>query len=155
MRILEKNKKKLYYCVRQNLEINVLIDDQGNVVQDNNHKNILVVTEPNDIYDTDNYRERFSKPQQVRLSFLPLAVNGEILETGLDYSKRISIYTTKEFAQKIHNGDRFFVFRKPPTEYDPTCATADYYVHGEPSIYLTEATIYLRRMTGDGYGENY
>lgn len=157
MNILERNKKKVYYCRRQNKEINVLIDDEGNVVQDNNDRNILVLTDvdENEVFKTDNYREIFSKPQATRLSFLPLAVNAENLETGFDFSKRISIYTTKEFAKKIHNGDRFFVFKKPPEEYDPTCATADYYVHGEPSIYLTEATIYLRRMTGDSYEENY
>lgn len=151
MEILERNKRQVYYCVRQNFEYNVLIDNEGNVVQNQDKDNILIVNPANseEIYETDSYREVFSKPMKVRLSFLPLAVEAEMLETGLDYSKRISIYTTKEFAQKIHNGDRFFVFQKPPEEYDPTCNTADYYVHGEPNIYLTEATIYLRKMTGD------
>lgn len=151
MKILERNKREVYYCVRQNYEYKVLIDDQGNVVQDNDENNILVVNSADleDVYDTEAYREVFSKPMKVKLSFLPLAVDAEMLETGLDYSKRISIYTTKEFAKKIHNGDRFFIFQKPPEKYDPTCNTADYYVHGEPNIYLTEATIYLRKMTGD------
>lgn len=138
MRILDRNKKRVYYCVRRVKSSSVLTDNGEN-----------------ESYDEDDYREVFSKPQEVRLSFLPLAVNGEILETGLEYSKRISVYTTREFAKKIHNGDRFFIFKQPPKKYDPLCTTADYYVHGEPSIYLTEATIYLRRMTGDDYGENY
>lgn len=153
MRILERNKRNVYYCKRQNKSINVVIDNQGNVVQDGEGQNIENITNVNvnEIYETDNYREIFSKPQLKKVSFLPLAVNGEILETGLDYSKRISIYTTKKFAETVHNGDRFFVFKKPPKDYDRTCSTADYYVHGEPSVYLTEATIYLRRMTGDSY----
>ena len=157
MKILERNKRKVYYCAKQNKDFHVLIDDKGNIVKDNENNNILIVSgiDSEEIYNTSGYREVFSKPYAVRLSFLPLAVNGEILETGLDFSKRISVYTTKEFAKKIHNGDRFFIFKNPPEEYDSTCATADYYVHGEPSIYMTEAIIYLRRMTGDDYEENY
>jgi hypothetical protein len=151
LKILERNKRKVYYCVKENYEYRILIDNEGNIIQDNNKRDIIVVNEadPQEIYNVNAYREVYSKPFPVKLSFLPLAVNGEMLEVGLEYSKRISIYTTKEFAKKIHNGDRFFIFREPPKEYDKTCATADYYVHGEPSIYLTEATIYLRRMTGD------
>lgn len=157
MKILERNKKQVYYCVQQNFEYNVLIDNEGNVVQNQDKENILIENpaDTEEIYDVNNYRTVFSKPMKAKLSFLPLAVNGEMLEIGLEYSKRISIYTTKKFAEKIHNGDRFFVFREPPEEYDKTCATADYYVHGEPSIYLTEATIYLRRMTGDDNEQNY
>ena len=157
MRILERNKKNVYYCVRQNKKLNILIDNQGNIIQNEEGKNIIVINDidTNEIYDVNDYVEVFSKPQKVKLSFLPLAVNGEITELGNEYSNKISIYTTKEFAQKIHNGDRFFIFKEPPEEYDRGCTTADYYVSGKPSIYLTEATIYLRRMTGDGYGENY
>ena len=98
----------------------------------------------------------YDKPVEIRLNYQPIEsarTQGKLLETGLDYVSTLIVYTNSFIGKEIHNGDRCYIYVKPPKEYDKTCTTADYYVDGEPKIYQNEYTFHLSRMVGDEYGE--
>ncbi len=111
-----------------------------------NRRNVYLC---NRIADTENGRIKFSTPVLYKLNFQPLSTDGEIIAFGNDYINRLAIYTSVEKAKNFHNFDRCYVYTEPPATADDYCIDADYYVDGEPLIYLNEATIYLQRMVGD------
>lgn len=100
----------------------------------------------------ENGRLIFSKPKKYKLNYQPVSMVGEIISFGPEYINKLIAYTTKEVAKDFHNFDRVYINNKIPKEYDKLCKDADFYVNGEPLIYLGEATIFLQRMTGDNDG---
>lgn len=99
--------------------------------------------------DENTNRKIFLEPKEMKLNYLPLSSTGEIISAGNEFAKRLVVYTTKDIAKDIHNNDRFFIYKEPPTEYDKTCADADFEVDGEPLKHINEGVFYLQRMTGD------
>ena len=91
----------------------------------------------------------FTEPKKMILNYQPVSMTGEIIAFGSEYINRLIIYTNSEIVKNFHNFDRCYVYREPPTIYDKFCSDADFYVDGDPLIYLTEATVTLNRMTGD------
>ena len=100
----------------------------------------------------ENGRIIFSRPKPIKLNYQPIKSIGEVLEAGPDSINTLIVYMRPSLGKLFHNGDRCYVFVEPPKQYDKTCNTADYYVNGEPKIYLNEYTIHLQRMIGDEYG---
>lgn len=100
----------------------------------------------------ENDRIIYTEPKKMKLNYLPLSTTGEIIAFGNEFIDRLVIYTTPKISKDFHNADRCYIFKEKPKEYDKFCSTADFYVDGEPLVYLNEATIYLTRMTGDRYG---
>lgn len=98
----------------------------------------------------ENDRKIFSNPKEIQLNYQPLSTEGEIIASGNEYINRLVVYGSPEEISEFHNADRCYVFAEPPEEYDKFCTTADFYVDGEPMVYLNEAHLYLQRMVGDG-----
>lgn len=94
-------------------------------------------------------RKVFTEPVKYELNYQPLLTEGEIITAGPEYINRLVVYTSVEEAKNFHNADRCYVFVEKPEEYDKFCNTADFYVDGEPLIFLNEARFYLQRMVGD------
>lgn len=94
-------------------------------------------------------RKIFSRPIEYKLNYQPLLTEGEIITAGLEYINRLVVYSSVKEASNFHNGDRCYVLVEKPEKYDKLCNTADFYVDGEPLIYLNEAKFYLQRMVGD------
>ena len=103
----------------------------------------------NRVINEEINRIEFTEPLEYRVNYQPLSTDGEIIASGNDYIKRLAIYTSLDKAKDFHNFDRCYVFKNIPEEYDKNCTTADFYVDGEPLLYLNEAIIYLQRMIGD------
>lgn len=99
----------------------------------------------------ENGRIIFSKPKEIRLNYQPIKSVGEILEAGPDSINTLIVYMRPSVGKLFHNGDRCYVFAEPPIEYDKTCSNADYFVDGDPKIYINEYTMHLQRMVGDDY----
>ena len=102
----------------------------------------------------ENGRVIFAEPIEVKLNFQPIEskkTQGQLLEFGPDFTSTLIVYMKSSEASKFSNGDRCYVFVNPPDTYDKTCTTADYYVDGNPKIYINECTIHLERMKGDDY----
>lgn len=95
----------------------------------------------------------FSKPKKIKLNYQPISSEGEMIAIGPDYYSRLIVYMRPCYGKLFHNGDRCYVFVEPPKTYDKNCNTADYFVDGEPKIYINEYTMHLTRMKGDSYGE--
>lgn len=91
----------------------------------------------------------FTKPKKLEMNYQPVSMTGEIISFGSEFINKLIIYTTKKKAKQFHNADRCYIYIKPPKEYDKYCSDADFYVNGNPLIYLNDAIIYLQRMTGD------
>lgn len=101
------------------------------------------------IDENNTNRIIYSKPIKCNMNYQPLSTTGEIIASGNDFINRLVVYTSPEKAKKIHNFDRFYVFIKPPKQYDKFCVDADFYVDGEPMTFLNESRFYLQRMIGD------
>lgn len=101
----------------------------------------------------ENGRIVFGEPVKVSLNFQPIRSDFQMLEAGPDFRDTLIVYMRPSLGKIFHNGDRCYVFVSPPEEYDKTCNTADYYVDGDPKIYINEYTIHLERMKGDEYGD--
>lgn len=99
--------------------------------------------------DVENNRKIFTEPVEYKLNYQPLSTDGEIITAGNEYINRLVVYTSPEKARNFHNADRCYVYVEVPDVYDKFCRTADFYVDGEPLIYLNEASFYLQRMVGD------
>lgn len=99
--------------------------------------------------DIENNRKIFSVPVKYKLNYQPLSTDGEIITAGNEYINRLVVYTSPKIAKMFHNADRCYVYAEKPKQYDKFCRTADFYVDGEPLIYLNEASFYLQRMVGD------
>lgn len=97
----------------------------------------------------ENNRIVFSEPTEYKLNYQPLSTDGEIIVAGNEYNKRLVVYTSNNIAKNFHNNDRCYVFTTPPEERDTICKNADYYVDGEPLLFLNESHFYLQRMTGE------
>jgi hypothetical protein len=97
----------------------------------------------------ENDRIIFTEPVKHEMDYQPLITAGEVITAGPEYINRLVVYTSLEEALHFHNADRCYVFVKKPEEYDKFCNTADFYVDGEPLLFLNEARFYLQRMVGD------
>lgn len=131
MRNLLRNKRKIYLC-------NKSVED-GRIV--------------------------YEKPVIYKVNCQPLSTEGEIIATGTDYINRLAIYTTVKVAKNFHNMDRCYVYEQSPLLYpskdlypdkkiypkkfDKFCGDAEFFVDGEPQVFINQATIYLQRMLGD------
>ena len=101
----------------------------------------------------ENGRIFYSKPKRIRLNYQPISSEGEMIAIGPEYYNRLIVYMRPNYGKLFHHGDRCYVFVEPPKTYDKTCNTADYFVDGEPKIYINEYTMHLTRMKGDDYGD--
>jgi hypothetical protein len=101
------------------------------------------------IDENNTNRIIYSNPIKCNMNYQPLSTTGEIIASGNEFINRLVVYTSPTKAKNIHNFDRFYVFIKPPKEYDKFCADADFYVDGEPMTFLNESRFYLQRMIGD------
>ena len=96
-----------------------------------------------------NGRKIFSEPKEYMLNYQPLTTDGEVITAGTEYINRLAIYTDVKIAKEFHNADRCYVYVSKPENYDKYCSTADFYVDGEPLIFLNESHFYLQRMVGE------
>lgn len=101
-----------------------------------------------------NDRIFFDEPKKIMVNYQPVSDKSaaQVLAIGPDYISRLIVYMTPKLAKEFHNLDRCYVFVEPPATHDRTCATADFMVDGRPTEYINEATVHLRRMTGDDDG---
>ena len=93
----------------------------------------------------------FEKPKKKLLNYQRISSTGEMLALGEEYSMYLNVTCTPKEAKDFSDKDRCYVFKKPPIEHDKFCNEADYIVDGEPIITLNEATISLRKLSGDKY----
>lgn len=97
----------------------------------------------------DNGRKIFTEPVKYLLNYQPLTTEGEVITAGTEYINRLVITTDVKTAQNFHNADRCYVFVDKPITYDRFCTTADFFVDGEPLIFINQAKFYLQRMVGE------
>lgn len=91
---------------------------------------------------------KFEKPIKVHLNFVPTNSTGEIISLGENYSMYLKISCTPKQASMFKQGDKCYVYLKPPKEHDSLCKNADYIVSTEPMLTINEAQIQLRRLSG-------
>jgi hypothetical protein len=100
----------------------------------------------------ENGRVIFGEPIEMKVNFQPIEdskTEYEILEVGPDHISTLIVCIKPTLRHLFHNGDRCYVFAEPPEEYDKACITADYFINGEPKLYMNECTFHLLRMSGD------
>lgn len=104
----------------------------------------------------DNNITKYKKPILIETNYQPVSSTGEMISIGPEYTQYLKIEDIIKVGDKFSNGDRCYVYVKPPKEHDALCETADFYVNGPPLNTLNSSTISLKRLTGDDeYYENY
>lgn len=91
---------------------------------------------------------KFEKPIKVYLNFVPTNSTGEIISLGENYSMYLKISCTPKQASMFKQGDKCYIYVKPPKVHDDLCKDADYIVSTEPMLTINEAQIQLRRLSG-------
>ena len=97
----------------------------------------------------ENGRKIFSNPKQYKVNYQPLTTAGEVITAGNEYINRLAVYVDIKTAKDFHNADRCYVFVEKPATYDKFCTTADFFVDGEPLLFINQARFYLQRMVGE------
>lgn len=91
---------------------------------------------------------KFEEPIKMKLNYEPTNSIGERLTLGEDYSMYLKIKCTLKEASVFKNGDKCYIYVRPPEEYDPLCKDADYIVDGNPATTLNQSEIKLRKLSG-------
>ena len=91
---------------------------------------------------------KFDKPIYYELNYQPTASVGERLTLGEDYTMYLKIKCTPKEAESFKNGDKCYVYKKPPINHDALCVDADYIVDGNPISTLNQSEIRLRKLSG-------
>lgn len=91
---------------------------------------------------------KFENPIKVYLNFVPTNSTGEIISLGENYSMYLKISCTPKEASMFKQGDKCYIYVKPPKVHDNLCKDADYIVSTEPMLTINEAQIQLRRLSG-------
>lgn len=97
----------------------------------------------------ENGKVIFEQPERYLLNYQPLNSVGEIVAVGNEYINRLIFYTNMETGKNFHNFDRCYVYKELPEQYNKFVCDGDFYVDGEPQVYMEEVTVFLQRMTGD------
>lgn len=96
----------------------------------------------------ENNITKYKEPELINTNYQPTNSDGEIIALGLEYSEYLRIKDNISIGQKFNNGDKCYVFVKPPAEHDALCKNADFIVSGEPLLTLNEGEVTLKRLTG-------
>lgn len=91
---------------------------------------------------------QFDNPIHYNLNYQPTNSVGERITLGEDYAMYLKIKCTPNEAIDFNNGDKCYVYKKPPTIHDPLCKDADYIVDGDPISTINQSEIKLRKLSG-------
>lgn len=97
----------------------------------------------------ENDVTKFSEPIKIETNYQPVSSAGEIISIGQEYTQYLKIEDIISVGEQFSNGDRCYVYKEPPEEYDKLCSNADFYVNGNPLISLNSAVVSLKRLTGE------
>lgn len=98
---------------------------------------------------TDGNLIKYDKPKVIYENYVPTNSDGDLISLGLEYPMYLRIKTNIAEKNLFHPKDRLYVYKEPPTEYDDLCETADYEVNKEPSLFINEMEVMLRRLSDD------
>lgn len=91
---------------------------------------------------------KYLEPIKIETNYQPTNSVGEVIAIGNEYTLYLRIKDIIEIGKQFSNGDRCYVYVKPPKEHDALCKKADFIVNGEPLITLNQAEVRLKRLTG-------
>lgn len=123
MRTLKRDEKTIYVCHRYK---------DGNLIK---YKNPIPINEHYATTDTE----------------------ADLIAMGMEYSKRLRIKASNRVcidgqwcdrATMYHQGDKVYVYTKPPVEHDVLCKTADYEVEVDPIVTPNQMGVTLVKLSG-------
>lgn len=100
-------------------------------------------------YVDDNNLDKWKKPILIYENYLPTNSEGDLISIGMDYPMYLRMKPEISKINLFHEGDRFYIFTKPPETYDPICRDADYEIYKKPMIHIESMEIMLKRRSGD------
>lgn len=98
---------------------------------------------------TDGNLIKYSEPIELYENYVPTNSDGDLISLGLEYPMYLRIKTNIEEKDLFHPKDRLYVYNEPPTEYDELCENADYEVNKQPSLFINEMEVMLKRLSDD------
>lgn len=91
---------------------------------------------------------KYKEPIEIMTDYQPTNSTGEVIGIGKEYTQYLRIKDILKIGQMFSNGDRCYVYEKPPETHDSLCKTADFIVNGEPLLTLNQCEVRLKRLTG-------
>lgn len=100
---------------------------------------------------------KYKPPIPIYENYAPTNSDSDLLSMGMDYSKRLriksdnKIFINGEWLDRMsvyHQGDRVYIYVKPPEEHDMLCKTADYEVETRPIETINQLEIMLFNRSG-------
>ena len=96
-------------------------------------------------YD-DNGITKFKEPKLVKLNYNSTASQVVALNFADYYSENLQAVVDIEIGKLFTQGDRCYIYKKPPKEYDILCKDADYIVNTIPEASLNSVKINFKRL---------
>lgn len=97
----------------------------------------------------DGLLDIFGEPIVLMENYVPTNSSGDLISIGLEYPKYLRIKTSISEKDLFHPKDRLYVYQQPPTIHDNLCKTADYEVYKQPSLFINEMEVMLKRLSSD------
>lgn len=97
----------------------------------------------------DGLVDKYKAPKCLFENYLPTNSDGDLISIGMDYPKYLRIKTNINEKDLFHPKDRLYIYKEPPKIHDVLCKTADYEVYKEPSLFINEMEIMLKRLSSD------
>lgn len=91
---------------------------------------------------------KYQKPIPIKTNYRPTNSVGEVIGIGTEYTQYLRIKDIIPVGKQFSNGDRCYVYTKPPKIHDNLCKEADFIVNGEPLLTLNQCDVRLKRLTG-------
>ena len=96
-------------------------------------------------YD-DNGITKFKEPKLVKLNYNSTASQVVALNFVDYYSENLQAIVDIETGKLFTQGDRCYIYKKPPEEHDILCKEADYIVNTIPEDSLNSVKINFKRL---------
>lgn len=95
----------------------------------------------------------FDKPKAIKVNCMPTYSSSDTLALGVNAMIYQTIKCTPKIAKEFSNSDRIYL--KKPQDFDGSCNDADFYVYGEPMIFINQGEVTIRKMNGEIEDGNY
>lgn len=100
----------------------------------------------------DGRLKKFKEPIELYENYQVTNNDADLVSMGMESYSYIRIKTDLSHLHYYHLGDRVYINKPVPEEYDVLCEDADYEVYKVPVPTLNECEIVLKELSGEhGY----
>lgn len=99
-------------------------------------------------FKNENGIMEFQKPVSLKINYEPTNSSSQLFAFGQHYAENLQAIVDLEIGKQFKEGDRCYIFVKPPIKHDRLCKNADYIVNVLPQTSLNQVKLNFIRLSG-------